>query len=89
MGTPRLNPSTASVLKALPSDRSPMTCQDIGKAVRLGNRPTTDYLVDFYQLGLVLTVGQRITPARGAVVQSNLKWRLSANGQRVMKVLTA
>lgn len=81
-------PSMASILMALPrntrtaKDPAAMTVDAIGETVRL--RPTTvmDWLRDLNQLGLVLQVGKRAAPA------PEKKWQLSANGRKVVRILT-
>jgi hypothetical protein len=83
----QFNPSTASVLMALPRDKKALTVREIGATVRLNVGHTTDWLIDLHQLGLALQVGQRHVPTRGSKANPDLKWRLSANGLKVVRVL--
>ena len=80
--------SMASILMKLPRDKGTPTVREIGKAVRLNMAHTTDWLIRLHQLGLVLQVGQKKCPLMGSTARPDLKWRLSANGRKVVRVLT-
>lgn len=81
-------PSMASILMALPrnkrtaKDPATLTVDAISETVRL--RPTTvmDWLNDLLDLGLVIQVGKKAAPT------PERKWQLSANGRKVVRVLT-
>jgi DNA-binding IclR family transcriptional regulator len=84
----QFTPSMASILMALPrnkrteKDPATLTVDALSETVRL--RPTTvmDWLDQLCDLGLVLQVGKRAAPTR------DKKWQLSANGRKVVRVLT-
>jgi len=81
-------PSMASILMALPrnkrtaKDPAYLTIDALSVIVRL--KPTTvmGWLNALWELGLVLQVGNR------HVSTPESKWQLSANGRKVVRVLT-
>lgn len=81
-------PSMASILMALPrgkgteKDPSTLTVDAIGETVRLKPTIVMDWLQDLHRLGLVLQVGKRAAPT------PEKKWQLSANGRKVVRILT-
>lgn len=81
-------PCMASILMAFPRHKrtekypATITISDLSETIQLRPATVLGWLNNLYDLGLVLQVGKKMSPT------PQMKWQLSANGRKVVKVLT-